>query len=253
LAEIANKVHRVASSENEKMWLALLLAWIAGFADAFGFLTLKDIFFSAVSGNTVAVNAALARSDWNEVVRHGCPIIFFVGGLVVGSIIEKLACRLRIRRRFSVALAIEGTLLLLLALLGRSLENSDGGFREGTVPFYLFIVLLSGAMGIQTASLRRVRHDSVNTPFVTGMLVRSVEHAIAAVFNAYDRLAKRKPEFPNDSMAVAVFHGALWLCFAIGAFCGGVGEVRWSFSALFAPLAVLVFVIACDLARPISD
>lgn len=242
-----------SSSENEKAWLALFLAWVAGFADAFGFLKLKDIFFSAVSGNTVAVNASLAKGDWDEVLHHGGPIIFFTSGLVLGAILEKMAGRLKLRRRFGIALAIEGGLLLALSVLGRSFDAAAGGLRPGSIQLYLLIALLSGAMGIQTASLRRVRKESVNTPFVTGMLVRSVDNAVNALFNAYDRFRQRPLEFSEDSARNAIFYGALWLCFALGAFCGGLGEIRWGYSALFAPIGVLALAVLLDLVRPIYD
>jgi uncharacterized membrane protein YoaK (UPF0700 family) len=239
--------------ENEKMWLALLLAWVAGFADAIGFLTMKDIFFSAVSGNTVAVNASLATKDFGQAARHGSSILFFSGGLLVGAVIEKAAARLRIRRRFSIALSIEGALLVALLFLAPSFASSPGGLAEGSFQFYFLIALLSGAMGIQTASLRRVGQESVNTPFVTGMLVQSMENAVDVLFNGYDRWRGRKPEYPRDSLSKAIFHGALWLCFAVGALCGGLGETRWKFAALAAPIGALVFVIVCDLVRPIYD
>jgi uncharacterized membrane protein YoaK (UPF0700 family) len=253
MAETKRKTQAATvSEENEKMWLALLLAWVAGFADAFGFLKLKDIFFSAVSGNTVAVNASLAKRDWNEAARHSWPIIFFAGGLIFGAIFEKMAHRLRLRRRFSIALGIEGTLLLALAILGPAF-SSPHDLQSGSPRFRLLVALLSGAMGVQTASLRRVRNESVNTPFVTGMLVRSIDNAVDALFNAFDRFRNREPEFPGDSMGKAIFHGALWFCFAIGAFCGGLGEIFWKFSALFFPMAVLALIIVCDLVRPIHD
>jgi uncharacterized membrane protein YoaK (UPF0700 family) len=241
------------SGENEKAWLALLLAWIAGFSDAFGFVKLDEIFFSAVSGNTVAVNASLARRNWTEAAHRGCPIIFFAGGLVVGAIIEKMAGRLHIRRRFSITLFIEAALLLAFIFLGQLYFSSGQRPSQTSVKFYVLIALLSGAMGIQTGSLRRVGKESVSTPFVTGMLVKAIDNGANALFNAYDRLRNRKPGFPKDSLSKAILHGSLWLCFAIGAFCGGLGEVFWQFPALYAPITALVFIIACDMVRPICN
>jgi uncharacterized membrane protein YoaK (UPF0700 family) len=113
-----NNPEPALSEENKKVWIALVLAWVAGFADAFGFLALGKIFFSALSGNTVAVNASLARRDWPEVAHRLCPIIFFVTGFIFGTIFERIASRLHIRRRFSVALALEAALLLCFCWSG---------------------------------------------------------------------------------------------------------------------------------------
>jgi uncharacterized membrane protein YoaK (UPF0700 family) len=253
-AETKSKTEDATSpGEKEKMWLALLLAWIAGFADAFGFLALEQIFFSAVSGNTVAVNAYLAKGNLAKAAQHGCPIIFFALGLVIGLIMEKIMRRIQVRRRLGVILGIEAALLLLLVILGPSFAFSSDGLPHGPFRLYFIIALLSGAMGIQTASLRRVRHRSVSTPFVTGMLVQSVENAVNVLFNAVDRRRNREPEFPDDSLWNALFHGSLWLCFAVGALCGGFGELSWGFRALLAPVAALAFVIVCDLVRPLYD
>jgi uncharacterized membrane protein YoaK (UPF0700 family) len=43
------------------------------------------------------------------------------------------------------------------------------------------------------------------------------------------------------------------LSFAIGAFCGGLGEIFWGFPALYVPITALVFIIGCDMVRPIYD
>lgn len=252
----SNAQTTVSWEEKQKMWLSFLLAGIAGFADAFGFLALQKIFFSAVSGNTVAVNASLAKKDWREAVHHACPIIFFAGGVILGTIIEKAMCRRRIRRRLAIASAIEALLLAAFLIVGHEagpFNSSTAGVRQEPVQFYLMIALLSGAMGVQAATLRRVGQESVNTPFVTGMLVQAVENAVNAGFNAFDRFRNRKSEFADDAAAKAIFHGALWLCFAVGAFGGGAGEIRWGYPALLAPIGALSCIIFYDLARPVRD
>jgi uncharacterized membrane protein YoaK (UPF0700 family) len=248
-----DKLKPVFSEENQRAWLALLLAWIAGFADAFGFLKLNQIFFSAISGNMVAVNTSLARRDWTEVAHRGCPIIFFVTGFFLGTILEKIASRLHVRRRFSIALAIEGALLLIFLLLGQFGMPSQNIASKAPTRFYVLVALLSGAMGIQTASLRRVRQGSINTPFVTGMLVQAVENIVGALFNIYDRYRNRLPDAPPDSAFKAIFFGGLWFCFAVGASCGGLGETLFNFPALLAPVGALLFIIVCDLRHPIYD
>jgi uncharacterized membrane protein YoaK (UPF0700 family) len=239
-------------SLNEKAWVAFILAWVAGFSDAFGFLKLNQIFFSAVSGNTVAINASLARRDWTEMGIRGCPIIFFVVGVIFGEILEGAASRLQVRRRFSIALVFEVVLLLCFMLVGWVYLPS-AGVPQASAPFYVLIALLSGAMGIQTASLRRVGHESVNTPFVTGMMVQALENAVNVLFNVYDRVRSRPATFPSDSLFKALFHGGLWFCFAVGAACGGFGEVFLEFPALLVPIGVLALVIICDIVRPIYD
>lgn len=233
------------------MWLALTLTWVAGFADAFGFLSLGQIFFSAVSGNTVAVNAGVAGRNWIDAAHHGWPILFFVTGVLFGATVEKIAARLQVRRRFSLGLAIETGLLLCFLAVGWFCPPPPANPSQVPVVFYTLVALLSGAMGVQTSSIRRVRQESVNTPFVTGNLVHALENAVNALFNIHDRRRHRPPAFPDDSPFKALFHGALWFCFAVGAVCGGYGEVFWKFPAMIVPVGVLAAIMLCDLVRPI--
>lgn len=245
------------SEEREKAWLALLLGWAAGFADAFGYLMLNKVFTSHISGNSVSVGALLALHHWNELAMHACPILFFAAGFFIGAVLEHATRRLHIRRRFAVALAVETALLLAFLLAGRNLVHAQNLPVTEPATFVLLVALLACAMGVQAASLRRVRGQSVHTPFVTGMLMQSVENGVLLLFNGYDRLRNQlsaeAAKTTRDCFGRLIFYGTLWLSFVIGAVCGGFGEVAWHFLAMLVPLAVLIFVMACDVVRPVYD
>ena len=245
---------RAFSGEREKAWLALLLAWVAGYADAFGFLVLDNIFTSHISGNSVAAAAFLGQQQWNEAAVHAFPILFFVVGFFIGAILETGASRLRIRRRFSIGLSLEAALLLAFLIVGKHTFEAKSPPDVAAEQFYSLVALLAGAMGVQSASLRHVGGHSVNTPYVTGMLAQSVEHAVVLLFNGYDRLRRRPPDadrVARDNFNGMIFHGALWLLFAIGAVCGGVGEQIGRYQSMVVPPTALIFIILCDLVRPV--
>jgi uncharacterized membrane protein YoaK (UPF0700 family) len=174
-------------------------------------------------------------------------------GLFLGFVIETAAGRLRIRRRFSVALIFEAALLLAFFLFGHYSVHVGNIAAEEPAKFYFLVALLAVAMGVQNASLRRVRNQSVHTTYITGMVSKSVESAVNFLFQIYDRLRKRMPETGPDELPRALYYGALWFSFVVGAVCGGLGESHWKFACLLAPLAVLVFIILCDIFRPIHD
>lgn len=234
----------------EKAWLALLLSWVAGYADAFGFLVLNHIFTSHISGNSVAAGAEAGQGHWTIAVRHAWPILCFIFGFFFAAVLETACGRLGMRRRLSAALVVETVLLWLFFLFGdRWMHSAD--LAPGKV--YLLVALLAVAMGVQNASLRRVRSQSVHTGYVTGMLTQSVENAVKVLFAAYDRMRNRIAEPSSDPVKRMIFYAGVWLSFTIGAVCGGFGESRWSFSSLLAPLIVLMCIIACDLVRPVHD
>lgn len=115
------------------------------------------------------------------------------------------------------------------------------------------VALLARAMGAQSASLRRVRGQSVHTPFVTGVLTHPAEYAVKALFAAYDHLRHRSPEPAREHVERTIFYFGLWLAFAIGTLCGGIAESHWRFWSLLAPLGLLGLIIVLDLARPVHE
>jgi len=241
------------SDEAEKAWLALLLGWVAGFADAFGFLILNHIFTSHISGNSVAAGAEAGQGHWTIAARHAWPILCFIIGFFFAAVIETACGRLGMRRRLSAGLIVEVVLLWMFFLFGDSWMHSADMASQAPVKVYFLVALLAVAMGVQNASLRRVRSQSVHTGYVTGMLTQSVEHAVNALFAAYDRMRNRVAKPSSDHVKGMIFYAGVWFSFTIGAICGGIGESRWSFSSLLAPLAVLMCIIVCDIIRPVHD
>jgi hypothetical protein len=63
----------------KQIWAALLLAWVAAFSDAIGFLVLQQLGASFMSGNSMSTGVALGRLDWASVLQRGLPILVFLG------------------------------------------------------------------------------------------------------------------------------------------------------------------------------
>jgi uncharacterized membrane protein YoaK (UPF0700 family) len=249
----SNITQPALSDEREKAWLALLLGWVAGFSDAFGYLVLNQIFTSHISGNSVATGAELGQGHWTVAAQHAWPILFFIIGFFIGLVLETGCARINFRRRFSAALILELVLLAMFFSFGRRWMRSEDVTSLALAKFYFLVAVLAGAMGVQSAGLRHMRGQSVHTSYVTGMLTHSVENAVNVLFAVYDRLRNRIVEPAEDHFSRMIFYAGLWLSFTSGAVCGGFGESHWSFTSLLAPLGVLTFVIVCDLIRPVPD
>lgn len=230
-----------------------MLGWVAGFADAVGYLVLNGIFTSHISGNSVAAGAAAGQGDWAVAAQHAWPILFFIVGFFIGLVLETACARLQLRRRLSIALILEMVLLVTFFFFGHRWAHSADISPEAPAKFYFLVAALAGAMGVQSAGLRRVRGQSVHTSYVTGMLTHSVENAVKVLFAVYDHLRNRTCEPVRDQIKRMIFYAGLWIAFTGGAICGGIGESHWSFSCLLAPLAVLLFIIVSDLIRPVHD
>jgi len=74
----------------EQSWAALLLAWVAAFSDAIGFLVLQQLGASFMSGNSMATGVALGRLDWASVLQRGVPILAFFLGNMLGNGVSAL-------------------------------------------------------------------------------------------------------------------------------------------------------------------
>jgi uncharacterized membrane protein YoaK (UPF0700 family) len=249
---------RSVRREREKAWLAMLLAWVAGSVDSIGFLALVHLFTAHMSGNTVGMGAYLGDGQWREALRRGSPIPFFVCGVVFGAAVAKIAARRGFRPFFAPVLALETALLLAYlawsggVLRGGAIHAAPGGLNV------LMVALPAIAMGLQSATLRRVGVLTVRTTFITGVLTEFGEQiAESALWVARQwrrrrrrramRVARRRLSFVRAALL-----GALWCAYALGAVAGGFGVAVWGMRALWMPIAVLVAVVLADLVSPIE-
>ncbi len=145
----------------KQIWPAVLLAWIAGFVDALGYLALSHMFTAHMSGNAAALGAQLGRVRWTESLLRGAAIPAFVLGVMAGALSESLAARWRWRLRLAPAFALEFSLLLAFLLLCP--KTSD--IVDGTWRFFTLVWLLAVAMGVQSATLSRAGGERVRTTF----------------------------------------------------------------------------------------
>lgn len=70
------------------------LAWVAGYVDAVGFLTLAGLFVAHMSGNTVRLGVFAGDGDWSLGAQRLVPIVFFTLGVMGGiALVEALRRR----------------------------------------------------------------------------------------------------------------------------------------------------------------
>jgi uncharacterized membrane protein YoaK (UPF0700 family) len=221
----------------ENAALALILAGVAGATDAVGYLTLFGLFTAHMTGNTVAMAAHVGQEAWREALRRGFPIPAFVLGATAGALLGMLARRWG--RRYALAFLGQAMVLVLaMALGGRRYLGTEPHL---TPAYFLVGGLLAFAMGMQAATLRRVGHWAVRTPFVTGMLASVGMELAAAAADASNRAR---------AATKAAFLVALWAAYAGAAVLATLLERGAGFLALALPLAGLVAAEALELARP---
>jgi len=242
----------------EQIWAALLLAWVAAFSDAIGFLVLQQLGASFMSGNSMALGVALGRLEWALMLQRGLPILTFFLGNLLGFLVLTQARRWGIRSPFAIVFGLEAACLLAFLLLG------PPALEGGTIPpsrwgiFSGCVMLLTLAMGLQTATVRRAAGQRVRTTFVTGILSDWAQ----ALTQYLSWLQQQPPEQPlghilRQSVQLASFQhlfllAGIWGCYVLGAICGSALELYMTLWALAFPTFVLTALLVLDVVHPLQ-
>lgn len=133
---------------------AFLLAFLAGSVNAVGFLGFQHQAISHLSGTATLLGIELTTLDVSSLHLLGVLISFLLGAALSGWLIENTA--LRLGRHYSLALVIEGG--LLLAAMATLNHASMAGHY-----------LASAACGLQNAMVTTYSGAIVRTTHVTGI------------------------------------------------------------------------------------
>jgi uncharacterized membrane protein YoaK (UPF0700 family) len=231
--------------------LAILLASVAGFVDGAGYLLLQKVFVAHQSGNTVASFVGVAQHDWSLVLRRGVPIALFVLGIAAAAAALEVGGRRRVPRLTSLTLSVEAALLSACMATGATFFHRAVG-ESGPIGSYLpLLAMLVLAMGLQTATLRKIGRRTVRTTYVSGMLTHFAEDGVRYFFDRRD--AGPDPESQRELAErrhrLAVIAG-IWCSYATGGVLGGLAEIGWTTYALGAPAGLLAVLVAVDQRRP---
>ena len=149
--------------------LAMILAALAGFVDATGYIHFHHLFVSFMSGNSTQAMVAAARDDMPEFVVIGRTIALFVVGVTVGETVGEVSMRW----------GRSAVLMLETVLLGAALASLRLRWGEGWTSAALAL-----AMGVQNAAVHKAEGISVALTYVTGTLVH-VGRGISKALRGY--------------------------------------------------------------------
>ncbi len=180
--------------------LAMVLAALAGFVDATGYIHFHHLFVSFMSGNSTQAMVAAAQDDIPKLIVVGRTILLFVVGVAIGETVGEVSTRW----------GRSAVLLLETVLLGAALASLQLRWGEGWTSAALAL-----AMGVQNAAVHKAEGISVALTYVTGTLVhvgRGIAkalrgeapwHAVLAVRRAVDRPGLRRLRRRGDRRALA--------------------------------------------------
>jgi uncharacterized membrane protein YoaK (UPF0700 family) len=219
----------------------LCLALTAGFADAFGYLTLHGLLTAHVTGNLAFMAVGLAQGSPRVVMKFLALPIFMLGvGLATIGIAKVNHHR---AGALGIALLLEAALfagaLLAGALLPPCRSTDDPtGVCLGTI--------LLMAMATQNAIMRVTLPK---LPSTTAMTTNVAEATVQWTHRLIGFGRRLSPEDKTALFARAKTVGLTVSAFALGALCGGLSAARIGYGGLVAPIAILVLLAGRAITR----
>jgi uncharacterized membrane protein YoaK (UPF0700 family) len=227
--------------------VAGLLAFAAGTVDACTVLALFGLYVAQVTGSFVLVGLQIVNADVINVIRTLAIPVFFLAGFATVFLAEMAG---------NAGRALVWTLLAELALVAGlvAVGIAASPFDHPNAPWALLASVLGvSAMGVQSALVRLLLHDTVSTNVMT------TNTTLAAIELAQWTIASRRlAKNPTDAAALEALRHArrrfsgLWPVlagFLAGACCGAIGFERFGFRLALLPLAVLAGILVWALRR----
>lgn len=228
--------------DENPVWRALLLVFIAGFVDAVGFLALAGAFVAFMSGNTSAGGALAGTLDGPRALRQLFPLPFFVAGLYAGALVVQAAPPERQPRRYAMVLTVEFGLIALFLVAATMAGIHREVPLEPAGRFFALAAPLAVAMGLQNAMRLDVRGARLATTYVTGTLHVAAQALAKATILASSPSARAEARQAAETGLTSL---TVWAGFLVGAMAGGLLFVRAGLPALVLPLALL-FILVMD-------
>lgn len=219
------QVPPVLGRERVRLSLGVLLTAAAGWVDAVGYLQLKGLYLSFMSGNSMELGVAAAAADWPLVATGAVLIALFLVGTLVGTV-ASIA---------TGAWSLPTGLALEAGLLGAALWLSMAGWA----PTYALAPIVL-AMGLQNIVLQPLGGVRLGATFITGTLVSVGQEMGRALLGKSGHWAWGR-------------HALVWAGLVLGA-TAGTTWAKWVNVDAVLPPAVLVAALAaaCGLAIAIE-
>lgn len=153
----------------------LILSFIGGYVDAFGYMNLEEIFTASITGNIVVASLSIVKDQHGMLARILTTALFFLGGLFITLILFQLRrChKLNKHSLVIVAFCFEILCLLLALIIGVMINYYGYNFNSiDSVQVIVMSSLLGFTMGIHNGATIEAIKDPPSTTVLTMTLVK---------------------------------------------------------------------------------
>jgi uncharacterized membrane protein YoaK (UPF0700 family) len=212
------------------------LATASGVTDVTTFLSLGDVFTSAMTGNTALLGIALSQGRHVSATHSVSALIGFSLGALLGA-----AMNLRGRQSKAAVLEVVRLLVLMeMCCLGAfaAILTSTGPPPESAV-LYALILLSAIGMGLQGIAARQINSPGVNTIVFTSTLI----NIVISLTGTFMRGSEAGGVPPDTKRQIAMF-----LAYAFGAIIAGILAGPALSLLVWVPMLAVVLALGCVMA-----
>lgn len=153
----------------------LILSFIGGYVDAFGYMNLEEIFTASITGNIVVASLSIVKDQHGMLARILTTALFFLGGLFITLILFQLRRCHQLKKHSLVIVAFCFEILCLLLALIIGVMINYYGYNFNSIDSMQVIVmssLLGFTMGIHNGATIEAIKDPPSTTVLTMTLVK---------------------------------------------------------------------------------
>ncbi len=148
---------------HESLCIALILALMGGFLDAYTYILKNGVFANAQTGNLVLLSIFVFTGKVGAVPKYLLPIVFFSLGIVLSECIKSTACIKSELNKIRFALVFKAVLLIMIGLTSPVTADL---FTTCSVSFLA---------AIQVGIFNKLKGSAVATTMITGNLKSAMQ------------------------------------------------------------------------------
>jgi uncharacterized membrane protein YoaK (UPF0700 family) len=205
----------------------LVLGFVAGFVDIFGFLAWHGLLAAHVTGNLIFLAVEIARGEYDLLMKLLALPLFAVFVMLSAWWIE--VAKSRDRDPLQAALLVQAGLIGACLLVGLALPPARGPDDVGAIiPGSVALF----AMALQNTTMRMILNNLPPTTVMTG----NITHVVSETTRWSLRPKSEEALLARRGKLIAVTLGS----FTTGAIAGGILQVHIGYPGLMLPITTLV-------------
>lgn len=222
--------------------IVLLFTFAAGCVDAITYLAVH-VFTANMTGNAVLLGIYLGQGKGASAAYSLIALIFFIAGVVLGGLLAGEG-----GDKAKTVTAVRGEVLVETAILAAfAAAFLLPAPREDRTIAFLLIISSALAMGLQSATVKRLHLPGIATTYITGTIT-NLFFGITQHWGPGSRSGAREVAATGGgSPALKRFHilqAEVFLCYALAALLCGALYTRWPSLVAWLPVVAIAGVAA---------